>query len=939
MFFGRTRAAAKHALCAVAILALSAPILANGGPPGNPLGGIAPRERIAGAVDENVQVALPGNRHPDAIQKNDVGPAPDVLRLERMILALKADATQTAALDAYLEAARNPGGPAYGQWLTPQAFEDHFGVAASDIGAISAWLTGHGFAIDEIPAGRLAIVFSGTAAQVREAFHTEIHRYLVDGEIHLANSGDPQIPAALAAVVRGVVSLHDFRSRPLNRRKTPAPDYTSGSTHYLAPADFATIYDVRPLAGRSITGNGRSIAVLGRSNVVLSDIAQFRSVFGLPANPPSVIVNGADPGLVSGDHGESDLDLEWSGAVAPAAAVSLVTSKSTASTDGIALSAQYAVANNVADIVSLSYGQCEATLGTTAVAFYNNLWQQAAAQGTTVLVSSGDSGAAGCDSPTATRAIHGRGINGLCSSPYSTCVGGTEFADTSNPSLYWSSANGAGSGSALSYIPEVVWNESGANGGTNLWATGGGASIAFAKPSWQSAPGVPADGARDVPDVALSAAGHVGYLVYSSDNSTQTQSLYVFSGTSAAAPAFAGLIALVNQRTGYRQGSVGPTLYGLASRQASGGPAYFHPITSGNNSVPGVTGFAASSATPYYNQATGLGSVDADVLVSHWTDLLPPSSTSLSVAPNPGRMGQTVTLTATVSGMSPTGTVQFADNGSSLGAPVALAGGVAKLATTALAAGNHSITAAYSGDVANLASTSAAVAETILAASSVALSSSATAIPAGQGISFTATVSGAAPTGTVQFMDAGANLGAPVALSGTVAILSTNALATAGSHAITAAYSGDAANAPSSSPALTVTVTPAASSVSIAASASSITAGQSVTFTATVRGAAPTGTVRFQDGGTALGTSTLSGGVATWTTAALGVGSHAIAAVYSGDANNAGSTSPVITETVAAALSTDADVPTLPDWGVLLLGSLLLLTHQRQVRRHSRNGL
>ncbi|HTY08971.1 MAG TPA: protease pro-enzyme activation domain-containing protein, partial [Candidatus Edwardsbacteria bacterium] len=691
---------------ALAVLVLCVPPAAAAAPADRPLAGIVSRARIGAPIDDNARVALTGNRHPDAIPRYDVGPAGDGVRLERMILSLKADADQTAALEAHLAATRDPASPAYRQWITPQEFESHFGAAPKDIDAISGWLTAHGFAIDELPAGGRAIVFSGTVAQVREAFHTQMHRYRVNGRNHLANSSDPQIPRALAAVVGGIVSLHDFFSQPQHVRQALGAEYTSGSTHYLAPADFSTIYDLQPLAARSINGSGRSIAVVGRSNVVLSDIQQFRSAFGLPANLPQVIVNGTDPGLVSGDEGESDLDVEWSGAVAPAATVLLVTSKSTGSTDGVTLSAQYAVSHNVADVISVSYGLCEATMGASAVTYYSSLWQQAASQGMTVVVSSGDAGAAGCDTPSSSSATRGRGVNGLCTSPYSTCVGGTEFADTANPSLYWSSANGTGQGSALSYIPEVVWNESGANGGSGLWASGGGASIDFAKPSWQSAPGVPADGKRDVPDVSLNAATHDGYLVYSSDNSTETRTLYIYGGTSAAAPSFAGIVALTNQQTGYRQGNAAPRLYALASHQAGGGPSYFHNITSGNNSVPGVTGFAASSSTPYYNRATGLGSVDANVLVSHWTDLLPATTTSLTASPNPGSSGQTVTFTATVSGTSPTGTVQFADNGSNLGAAVTLASGVASLSTAALAAGSHSITATYSGDPNNLASTS-----------------------------------------------------------------------------------------------------------------------------------------------------------------------------------------------------------------------------------------
>jgi subtilase family serine protease len=772
---------------------------------------VLPRVRVVAPVDRVVTVALLGNRHPEATKENDIGTVNDELRFERMILSLKPDTAQKTALEHYLAASHDPASPQYRQWLTPQRFEEHFGVAAEDLVAVTNWLTGQGFTVNEIPPGHRAIVFSGTAAQIRAAFGTDMRRYRVRGEDHLANATDPQIPAALASVVDGVVSLHDFRSQPMNTRAKVAPDYTSGSTHYLAAADFQTIYNLKPLYAAGINGSGTSIAILGRSNVVPGDIQQYRTTMNLPANPPQIIINGADPGLISGDQGESDLDLEWAGAVAPAATIKFVTSASTASTDGIDLSAQYAVSHKSAEVISLSYGLCETSLGNTALNFYNNLWQQADSYGITVVVSSGDSGAAGCDAAGAASATQGRAVNGLCTSPYSTCVGGTQFADTANPSLYWSSTtNPTDQSSVLSYIPEVVWNESGTNGGSQLWASGGGTSTHFSRPSWQTTPGVPVGSKRVVPDISLTAAVHDGYLVYSSDNATTTRTLYIFGGTSASAPSFAGIMALINQKTGYSQGSANARLYGLASRQASTGtPAYFHLITVGNNSVPGQSGFAASASAPYYNQATGLGSIDGNVLVNHWTDLLPATSTALTATPNPASIGQSVTLTATVTGATPTGSVQFIDGTTSLGAPIAMIGGVATLVTGSLAVGGHSMTASYSGDKANQPSTSSTWVQSVtLIATTVNLTVTPPTIDAGQPVTFTAAVSGAAPalTGTVQFQEGGTSLGAPVTLMAATASITTNALTTPGNHSITAVYSGDAIHLGSTAPMITLTV-------------------------------------------------------------------------------------------------------------------------------------
>ena len=605
------------------------------------------QDRITSAVDDLRTVTLTGNRPALARAEFDIGATAPDFRMDRMILVLQADAAGQLSLEALLDAQHDPASPQFQQWLDPAAFESRFGVSESDVARVTEWLTSQGFSIDEIPAGRRTLVFSGTAGQVDAAFHTPIHTYRVAGELHHANSADPQIPAALASVVAGVVSLHDFRRAPLHTGIQAAPEYTSGSAHYLAPADFAAIYDVAALYSSGITGSGQTLAIVGRTNIHVADVTAFRSQFGLPVNNPTVIVNGPDPGVISTDEeAEADLDVEWSGAVAQMAAVKFVVSASTNSTDGIDLSAQYIVSNNTAPVLSISFGSCESQMGSAERAFYTNLWQQAAAQGITAFIASGDSGAAGCDSPSETKATGGQAVNGLCSSPYSVCVGGTEFNEAGNNSLYWSATDNASQGSALSYIPEVAWNESASNGGSDLWATGGGASAYYSKPSWQSGPGVPADSKRDVPDVALSTAGHDGYLV------DILGSFYIVSGTSAASPSFAGLMALVNQKTGARQGNINTTLYPLAALAASGGAPVFHAIAGGNNTVPGVTGFTAGA---HYNQATGLGSPDAFLLVNHWKDASTPStpaftlSAASAISIAPGAHG-TITVTSAITG-------------------------------------------------------------------------------------------------------------------------------------------------------------------------------------------------------------------------------------------------------------------------------------------------
>jgi pseudomonalisin len=585
----------------------------------------ASMHRIAGAIDESNVVTLIGNVHPLARPEFDRGAVAAETRLERMVLVLAPSAAQQVELDALTKAQQEPGSGLYHQWLTPVEYGARFGVSDSDLAQITNWLQGHGFSVEPVAAGRGLVIFSGTAGQVADTFHTEMHSYAVEGVEHIANAQDPQIPAALAEVVSGVLTLHDFRrqsairgmraiAKPEPGREQGAtaenaspqnvsPQNTQGSTHYLFPADYATIYNLNPLYTAGKNGAGTTLAIVGRSNITLSDVASFRSTAGLTANQPTVILDGVNPGLVSGDQDESTLDVEWSGATAPNATVKFVVAASTSSTDGVDLSAQYIVNNKTATVMSTSYGSCEADMGSAELAFYNNLWRQAASEGISSFVSAGDSGAAGCNSGSSASGS-GAGVNGLCSSPYSTCVGGTEFNEGSGS--YWATTNGAGNGSALSYIPEKVWNESASDGGSGLWAGGGGVSKVYSQPTWQAGvPGANSNGMRAVPDVSLTAASHDGYLI------CEHGSFYVIAGTSAASPAFAGIMAIVDQAKG-SQGNANPTLYSMLA--ASSNP--FHATPTGNNSVPGVTGFTASGAS--YNLATGLGSVNAETLVTAW---------------------------------------------------------------------------------------------------------------------------------------------------------------------------------------------------------------------------------------------------------------------------------------------------------------------------------
>jgi subtilase family serine protease len=621
-----------------------------------------PRQRITQAVDSQRLVRLHGTTHPLATEANDRGRVDAGLAMDRILLVLDSSPEQETALEQFLAEQQDPSSPQYHEWLTPRQFGERFGASQQDLDVVANWLQDRGFQVNSVAEGRRTIEFSGTARQVEDAFQTEIHNYEVNGERHVANAVDIAIPEALAPVVGGIVSLHDFPVHPLYRRvaplvRSPAFNYSGG--HAIGPYDFAAIYDVAALWNQNYDGSGQTIAIPGHTNIKPADVTAFRTYFGLPANNPQIILNGADPGIISADEEtEADLDVEWSGAVAKGATVKFVVSKSTRSTDGVDLSNQYIVNNNLASVMSLSFGACEAQLGAAGNQFYNNLWSQAAAEGISVFVAAGDSGSAGCDVPVSYNskgnnltqpASGGLAVNGLASTPYNVAVGGTEFSDASGG--YWNSAVDTHHASAIGYIPEVVWQESSYTtpgaAGNSLYAGSGGVSSVYATPVWQTGagvfgvdPGTTSGHHRYLPDVSLTAAGHDGYII------EQEGGLYLVGGTSASSPSFAGIMALINQHTGTRNGNPNSRLYPLAVLAPN---TVFHDVTSGTNAVPCAGGSSGCStkapstnighmngysAGAGYDLATGLGSVDANNLASYWSNVTPPP-TIVSLSPNP----------------------------------------------------------------------------------------------------------------------------------------------------------------------------------------------------------------------------------------------------------------------------------------------------------------
>jgi Pro-kumamolisin, activation domain/Bacterial Ig-like domain (group 3) len=874
-----------------------------------------PRPLITEALDESRLTVLKGNTHPLARREFDLGTAPASLPMERMLLVLKRSDAQETALRKLLDDQQDKNSPNYHRWLTPEQFGAQYGPTDADIQTITSWLQSHGFQVGSTK-GRSVLEFSGSASQVQEAFHTSIHKYVVKGEQRWANASDPQIPAALGPAVAGIASLHNFPRKVMNnfvgtyseetKRLTSAnPNFTfscgNQSCYGLVPYDFAAIYDLLPLWNAGVNGAGQTIAIVGRTNINQVDPITFWSLFGLsvPQNKLTVTLNGPDPGI-NGDEGEADIDIQWSGAVAPQALINFVTSQSTNTTDGVDLSAVYIVENNLAPVMSESYGECELGLGTAGNQFFSTIWAQAAAQGISVFVSSGDNGSAGCDDPSGP-AQYGLNVNGIASTPFNAAVGGTDFNQYNKWSTYWNSSNNATTQqSAKGYIPETTWNDSCtnalavtlgygsnaeracnnpqmiANGGVNSVAGSGGPSNCvvntqgvvgsctkgYAKPTWQTGTGTQTDQLRDLPDISLFASnGFLGsfYVVCQQDQTgpCTLNSFVGYGGTSVASPALAGIMALVNQKMGSSQGVPGFALYKLVSKQANA----FHDIPTGSTIAPpcntgspncktntsgdiyGVlTGYSTATG---YDLATGLGSVDAANLVNNWNK---------------------ATFTATTSTLT-------LNNGNPVNATHGTAVPINIAISPAAATGN----AALLVDVGPGTTT-------------------------GKAIDFF-TLSGGSVSGTTSLLPAG-------------------------TYNVIAHYGGDTTYGGSYSNSLSVTVSKEASTLYLpglqlgGASVTTVKYDDPYTLLAAVENAngktcnpppygkivCPTGTISLSDGAASLGSGpyTLDSTASIQTPTAafvLPTGAHTLTAQYSGDANyNTGAASVAITVTQAATL-------------------------------------
>jgi subtilase family serine protease len=908
-------------------------------------------DRITASIDGNRTITLQQNV-PHQLQVlaagrlADQGPLDAATKIAGMKLMLKQTSAQNAGLVQLLEEQRDPKSPSYHKWLTPEEFGERFGASSNDLAKLTAWLSSQGFVVQQVARAHNWITFDGPAASVANAFRTTLHRYASGTEAHFANAVEPSVPAALAGVVGSIRGLDDFHPKPQHRvNSSPKYTYTDGS-HYLAPDDMAAIYDISKLYAAGIDGTGQKLAIVGQTDIDLDFVTYFRNFFGLSVNTPQLVLTGPDPGYSAGDAGESYLDLEWSGAIARNATILFVYS------DDVFTSALYEIDQNLAPVMSMSYGYCEPWSGTSV-----QTWaQQANAEGITWMASAGDSGAASCDWDGSTIASNGLAVLAPADVPEITAVGGSEFNEGSTG---WSSQNGPTQASATGYLPEMVWNDSAL--GYGLDSGGGGVSVRFSKPWWQVAPGVPNDGARDVPDVSLTAsADHDGYLVW-------VGNLQAWGGTSASSPSFAGIVTLVNQylvTQGIQStpglGNINPILYSLA--QTSGG--VFHDITVGNNMVPCTvgspnctTGSMGYSAGPGYDLASGLGSVDAYNLVTNWSSATPLVVTTTTLTASATSIPQTasVQLTATVTPASgtttPSGTFTFTLAGNTIGsaAAVATAGtsaaATATIAGSSLSVGSNTITAGFvaagvfSTSVASLPVTvTSNGTTTTLTASPTSISTTGSTLLS---VTVKSTSGGSIPAGGgLEFFINGTSLGEvtvqPSGANGVASLTLTGSQLVTGSNSITANYFGSTGFAASTSAPVIVTVAPVtvSTTTALAASATSIPANGSTVLSVTVTPSSgtvsPTGTLTFKLGSTTLGSGTLAASgtkaVASLTVngSSLATGANSITATYVATGNFVSSTSAAVTVTVTPALPATTIVATAAPASIAATASTVL---------------
>jgi len=872
-----------------------------------------PNTRTTPAAVDTLPATLNAHLPGQAGLEIDLGEAPSSLRISGVRLVLSRTPAQDAELVRLLDDLQNPASPSFHRWLSPQEFGKRFGPSDAELDDVASWLTRAGLTVDSISPGRTNLTISGTVANMESTFHTNIRAFSTNGRHFYSTVSEPIVPSPINRLISGIANLdtlatdndeldlipgsYDAASQRFVARSDLRRNGESGSPAitrtqsygdlYLVPADAATIYDApNPVYNPSYsttapvyTGAGVSIGVISNLALDPTAVQSYRNLFlGSNYNTlPTIVTVGTPPTAASG---EAYVEAEISGGIAPGAKIYYYTSTS------ITAAIEQALSDNIIDILNFSFYNCEANISASGNSQILGWWQQAAAQGIAVVVSSGDTGTAGCD-PIANssgvrveEASNGMAINGWASPVYDIAVGGSDFYPLANATTFGNYINSSNSASnyyrsALSYIPESTWNPStqvdltlsqnipwfasndtqladilaGGGGPSSCWTTSNGAcGSGYPKPVWQRGTGVPQDGVRDIPDVALMSGSGTDNAIWlactngqynvsssltvTTNCTTQADNNFYFvgiGGTRASAPLFSGILALVQQKTGSRLGQAAVPLYNLFNSAAGG--SVFHDITLGNNSVPcslsaSPNGCATNTANysfmtgfnagPGYDLATGLGSVDITGLISNWQNAIGTGSTTVTVSPSatsvPVANPLMVLVTVSSSTGTPTGTVTLYGGGFTAAAQT-LSNGSATFTIPggSLSAGSDILTATYNGSATESSSTGTATVTVVPPPASFTLSATPVVVTAGKSATTTITVtpvngysgaitltaqvtaspsgSIAAPTFTPSLISIGSGATAPV--SGLLLVLTTGAASTPASvRTLTSGASG-----------------------------------------------------------------------------------------------------------------------------------------------------
>jgi subtilase family serine protease len=646
--------------------------------------------RIVSPIDEHSLSVLTNHVRKDALSAHDEGLVEDSRELH-LYLVLQRTSAQQADLENLIERQQQKGAAEYHQWLTPTEFGARFGASQEDIARLSQWLQSHGLQVRSVLNNGSMIDFSATSGQVREAFHTQLHYLNLRGGRYPALLQDPQIPAALAPVVAGIKGLnkvpaftnhtepgqssydettHRFHMSRSALKPSPSPAYSDGEGDYLvAPKDLYTIYNVNPLLSAGHLAGSATVAVIEESDIEYGtvdpnthvatggDVANFRSLFGVPGTLNMHVYHGYgsvtcnDPGIDPSNNQEdieASLDAEWINATAPSAN-EIFMSCDDSTDNGIFSSMAALVDNSLSDSMSLSYGESELYYTSGDYSAQDTLYAQAAAQGQSIFISSGDSGSDVADQNTEGTATSGINVSAF-GSPLVTVTGGTDFQDTydsvengSPVSTYWSATNGSNYNDALSYVPEMPWNDACAGSilaayygysGAGLCATGnfttggyvvggsGGISTHYSVPSWQTGISGYSNSMHAQPDIAgFASSGFWGHALLFCDsnpnlggyyNCTNTSTFGYAGGTSFVAPYMAGVGGMLTSYTGSRQGLLNPALYALAKTQYAAAATKSACYATGQTSNTGVTTSLPSSACIFNDITTGNNDVPCE---------------------------------------------------------------------------------------------------------------------------------------------------------------------------------------------------------------------------------------------------------------------------------------------------------------------------------------